>query len=106
MCYVQKDWTTILVATHKNELCYARVTPNNQKEAAFATIDINLLHRHMGDIFTDCIQQMVKSNQLQGMDTLVGTPTFCKACILGKMKKKSFELQERSFTLACLKWFT
>ena len=44
MCYVQKDQNTILVATHKHGLYYARVTPDNQKEAALATVDINLLH--------------------------------------------------------------
>ncbi|KIJ11770.1 hypothetical protein PAXINDRAFT_36859, partial [Paxillus involutus ATCC 200175] len=37
---------------------------------------------------------MVKSGQLQGIDTLVSTPTFCEACVLGKMKKLPFELHE------------
>ena len=46
MCYVQKDWNTVLVAAHKNGLYHAKVTPNNQKEAAHATVDINLLHHH------------------------------------------------------------
>ena len=44
MCYVQKNRNTILVATHKHGLYHARVTPDNQKEAALATMDINLLH--------------------------------------------------------------
>ena len=58
MCYVWKDWNTILIATHKNGLYYARVTPDNQKKAALATVDTNL-HRHMGHISTNRIQQMV-----------------------------------------------
>ena len=44
MCYVRKDRNTILVATHKHGLYHVRVTPDNQKEAALATVDINLLH--------------------------------------------------------------
>ena len=98
MCYVRKDWNTILNATHKNGLYHARVTPDNQKEAALATVDINLLHRRMGHISTNCIQHMVKSGQLQGIDILVGTPTFCEACVLGKMKKLPFESQEQPRT--------
>ena len=43
-CYIQKDQNTTLVATQKNGLYHARVTPNDQKEAAHATVDINLLH--------------------------------------------------------------
>ena len=100
-CYVRKDRNTILVATHKNGLYHARVTPDNQKEAALATVDINLLHRRMGHISTNRIQHMVKSGQLQGIDTLVGTPIFCEACVLGKMKKLPFESP-----LAHLRWFT
>jgi hypothetical protein len=92
MCYVRKDRNTILVAAHKNGLYHARVTPDNQKEAALATIDINLLHRRLGHISTNRIQQMVKSGQLQGIDTLAGTPTFCEACVLGKMKKLPVEV--------------
>ena len=65
--YVRKDRNTILVATHKHGLYHARVTPDNQKEAALATVDINLLHRHMGHISTNRIQHMVKSGQLQGI---------------------------------------
>ena len=97
MCYVQKDRNTIFVATHK-KLYHARVTPDNQKEAALATVDINLLHRCMGHISTNHIQHMVKSGQLQGIDTLVGTPIFCEACVLGKMKKLPFESQEEPHT--------
>ena len=52
----------------------------------------------MGHISTNRIQQMVKSGQLQGIDTLVGTLTFCEACTLVKMKKLPFELQERPHT--------
>ena len=98
MCYVQKDRNTILVATHKNGLYHVRVTPDNQNEAALATVDINLLHRRMGHISTNRIQHMVKSGQLQGIDTLVGTSTFCEACVLGKMKKLPFESQEQPRT--------
>ena len=98
MCYVQKDRNTILVATHKNGLYHVRVTPDNQNEAALATMDINLLHRRMGHISTNRIQHMVKSGQLQGIDTLVGTSTFCEACVLGKMKKLPFESQEQPRT--------
>ena len=32
------------------------------------------------------------------IDTLVGTPTFCEACALGKMKKLPFESQEQPHT--------
>jgi hypothetical protein len=102
MCYVWKDRNTILVAAHKNGLYLARVTPDNQKEAALATVDINLLHRRLGHISTNRIQQMVKSGQLQGIDTLAGTPTFCEACVLGKMKKLPFEVQERPCTTRSL----
>ena len=52
----------------------------------------------MGHISTNHIQHMVKSGQLQGIDTLVGTPIFCEACVLGKMKKLPFESQEQPCT--------
>ena len=48
----------------------------------------------MGHVSPNRIQQMVKSGQLPGIDTLSGTPTFCEACTLGKMKKLPFELQD------------
>ena len=46
-CYIWKDQNTTLIAIQKNGLYYARVTPNDQKEAAHVAVDINLLHRHM-----------------------------------------------------------
>ena len=48
----------------------------------------------MDHVSPNQIQQMVKSGQLPGIDTLSGTPTFCEACTLGKMKKLPFELQD------------
>ena len=42
-CYIWKDWNTTLVSIQKNGLYHARVIPNDQKEAAHATVDINLL---------------------------------------------------------------
>ena len=98
ICYIQKDQSTILIAIHKNRLYHACVTPNNQKEAGLATIDINLLYKCMGHISINCIQQMVKSGQLQGIDTLLRTPTFCEVCVLRRMKKLPFELQEQAHT--------
>ena len=93
-CYVQKDKNTTLVANHRNGLYHARVTPNDQKEAAHATIDVNLLHQQMEHISVGRIKQMVKCGQLRGIDTLSGTLMFCEACTLGKMKKAPFELQD------------
>ena len=43
-CYIRKDQNTTLVTIQKNGLYHARVTPNDQKEATHATVDINLLH--------------------------------------------------------------
>ena len=97
-CYIQKDQNTTLFTIQKNGLYHARVTPNNQKEAIHATVDINLLHWCMGHVSPNWIQQMVKSGQLPGIDTLSGTPTFCEACTLGKMKKLPFELQDGPHT--------
>ena len=93
-CYVWKDQNTILIAKHKDGLYHAKVTPHNQQEAAHATVDINLLHQWMGHISVNRIQGMVKSGLLQGIDTLTGTPTFCEACTLGKMKKLPFGTRE------------
>ena len=49
-CYIQKDWNSTLVTIQKNGLFHARVTPNDQKEATHATVDINLLHQCMGHV--------------------------------------------------------
>ena len=49
-CYIQKDRNTTLVTIQKNGLYHARVTPNDQKEATHATVDINLLHQCMGHV--------------------------------------------------------
>ena len=68
------------------------------KGSCTCPVDINLLHRRMGHIFTNHIQHMVKSGRLQGIDTLVGTPIFCEACVLGKMKQLPFESQEQPRT--------
>ena len=81
-CYVWKDWNTILVMKHKDGLYHAKVTLSDQKEAAHATVDINLLHCQMGHISINQIQSMVNSGQLRGIDTLSGTPVFCEACTL------------------------
>ncbi|KIK75477.1 hypothetical protein PAXRUDRAFT_101423, partial [Paxillus rubicundulus Ve08.2h10] len=37
---------------------------------------------------------MVKWGQLQGIDILTETPSFCEACVLGKMKKLPLKLIE------------
>ncbi|KIK72253.1 hypothetical protein PAXRUDRAFT_22206 [Paxillus rubicundulus Ve08.2h10] len=49
----------------------------------------------MGHISVARIKHMVKWGQLQGIDVLTGTPSFCEACVLGKMKKLPFELLEQ-----------
>jgi len=64
VCYVRKDKNTVLVANHRNSLYHARVTPNDQKEAAHVTVDVNLLHRRMGHISIGRIEHMVKCGQL------------------------------------------
>ena len=48
----------------------------------------------MGHIATSHIEQMVCQGKLLGIDTLIGTPTFCEPCTMGKMKKLPFESQE------------
>ena len=98
MCYIQKDRDTILIAKHKDGLYYARVTLSDQKEAVYATIDINLLHCQMGHISVSQIQTMVNSGLLWGIDTLSRTPASCEACTLGKMKKLPFRIQEQPQT--------
>ncbi|KIK75728.1 hypothetical protein PAXRUDRAFT_171916 [Paxillus rubicundulus Ve08.2h10] len=45
---------------------------------------------------------MVKRGQLCGIDVLTGTPSFCEACVLGKMKKLLFELLEEPHTTQSL----
>ena len=96
--YIQKGWNTTLVTIQKNRLYHTRITPNDQKEAAHATVDINLLYWYMGHVSPNQIQQMIKSGQLPKIDTLSGTPTFCEAYTLGKMKKLPFELQDGPHT--------
>jgi len=93
-CCVQKDRNTILVVNHWNGLYYTRVTPNDQKEAAHATINVNLLPWWIEHISVGRIEHMVKCGQLWGIDTLSRTPMFCEACTLKKMKKASFGPQD------------
>ncbi|EGO19004.1 hypothetical protein SERLADRAFT_443547 [Serpula lacrymans var. lacrymans S7.9] len=60
-------------------------------ESAFAAVDVNSLHRRMGHIGMDRLQQMVTKGRLQNIDTLTGTPEFCEPCALEKMKKLPFK---------------
>ncbi|PPQ86235.1 hypothetical protein CVT26_001832 [Gymnopilus dilepis] len=57
---------------------------------AYASIDINTLHRQMGHASPAALKKMVSSGQLVDIDKITGDVKFCEPCIMGKMKKLPF----------------
>ncbi|EGO02682.1 hypothetical protein SERLA73DRAFT_70169 [Serpula lacrymans var. lacrymans S7.3] len=75
-CEVQKKKELFLTASHKRGLYHIQAKPKINPESAFVAVDVNALHRRMGQIGMDCLQWMVTKGQLQEIDTFTGTPEF------------------------------
>ena len=69
-------------------------TPVEQKVAAnltsssSRTVDINVLHRHLGHLGNDNCCMLVKHQLVDGVDNVVGKEVFCEGCAYGCSKRK------------------
>ena len=55
-CFIKQGKTPILIRTHWHGLYHAGIWPELTLEAVLASVDINLLHWHMGHIPTSRIE--------------------------------------------------
>jgi hypothetical protein len=94
---VAQDLNAIMIEKQCKGLYHLQAHPLSLTPAAHLAMDVNVLHRRMGHISINCLKSMVNKGQLKDINMLTGTPKFCEACVMGKMKKLPFK---RSQTVA------
>jgi len=50
------------------------------------SIDVNVLHRHLGHLGTDNCRKLIKCQLVEGVDRIIGKEGFCKGCAYGHSK--------------------
>jgi hypothetical protein len=52
------------------------------------SIDVNILHRHLGHLGIDNCHLMVNQKMVDGVNWIVGKEEFCEGCAYGQSKRK------------------
>ena len=80
-------------ASGSTDLYTLDTTPIAQKVAAklvsSSSIDINILHRHLGHLGPDNCHMMIRCQLVDGVSSVGGKEEFCKGCTYGHSKWKS-----------------
>ena len=93
-CTVLKNRELVLQGRHRNGLYHLDTTSVIDQAQANLAVDINVMHRRMGHVAHERIQQLVSKRQLKHIDPLTGKPQFCEPCTMGKMRKLPFKSKD------------
>ena len=95
--YINKNSRDMITHVHvsgSTNLYILDVTPMKPKVAAklasssLWSIDINVLHRHLGHLRTDNCHAMINPQLVDGVGSVVGKEEFCEGCAYGRSKWK------------------
>jgi GAG-pre-integrase domain len=95
--YIDKNTDKVIAhgyASNNTDLYTLDATPVTQKVAANLTssssqsIDVNILHRHLGHLGIDNCHVIVNHRLMDGVDKIVGKEEFCEGCAYGCSKQK------------------
>ena len=96
--YINKNTNKIIArvfSADNSDLYMLDVIPIEQKVTAnlaspsFQSMDINILHRHLGHLGFDNCCLMVNCQLVDGVDKVAGKEAFCEGCVYGHSKQKN-----------------